>query len=91
LIIYATGRSYSLDPLANTVSPGDKPEIWPIVQGHNTPVEVSPEEFREAMLQGMSSPAGGIMMFSDRSLLDDPRKLEVMRELYLIDSLSFSN
>ena len=74
-----------LDSLANTVSPGDKPAIWPIVQAHNTPAEVSPEEFREAMLQGISSPAGGIMMFSDRSLLDDPRKIEVMRELYLID------
>ena len=71
-----------LDSLANKVSPGDKPAIWPIVQAHNTPEEVSPEEFREAMLQGISSPAGGIMMFSDRSLLDDPRKIEVMRELY---------
>lgn len=74
-----------LDSLANKVSPGDKPAIWPIVQSHNTPEEVSPEEFREAMLQGISSPAGGIMMFSDRSLLDDPRKIEVMRELYLVD------
>ena len=73
-----------LDSVSDEVSPGQKPEIWPIVQAHNTPGEVSPGEFREVMLQGMSSPAGGIMMFSDRSLLEDTLKIEVMRELYLI-------
>ena len=60
----------------------DNPQCWPIVQAHNTPGEVSPEEFREAMMQGISSPAGGIMMFSDRSLLEDTLKIEVMKELY---------
>ena len=80
-----------LDSLAYTVSPGNEPEIWPIVQAHNTPDEVSPEEFREAMLQGISSPAGGIMMFSDRALLDDPRKIEIMRELYTADDIRASS
>ncbi|MBS0011356.1 MAG: hypothetical protein KFF49_08090 [Bacteroidales bacterium] len=74
-----------LDSLGKTVSPGNKAEIWPIVQAHNDPGEVTPEEFRKAMLQGISSPASGIMMFSDRALLQDPRKIDIMRELYVID------
>lgn len=72
-----------LDSVSQSVRPDGKPEIWPIVQAHNHPVEVSPEEFREAMRQGSSSPASGIMMFSDGALLQDPRKIEVMRAFYL--------
>jgi hypothetical protein len=37
------------------------------------------------MLHGSSSPSSGIMMFSDQSLLQDPRKIEVIKELYLTD------
>jgi hypothetical protein len=72
-----------LDSVCNSIHSENKPEIWPIVQAHNNPVEVSPAEFREAMLQGSSLPSSGIMMFSDVSLLQDPRKIEIMRELYL--------
>lgn len=71
-----------LDSVCNYVRPENKPEIWPIVQAHNDPEEVSPEEFREAMLQGSSSPASGIMMFSDRALLQDTNKIDIIRELY---------
>ncbi len=60
-----------------------KPLIWPIVQSHNNPQVVSPEEFREVMLEGSVYPGSGIMMFSDRSLLEDPGKIEVMKDLYL--------
>ncbi|MCC5928741.1 MAG: hypothetical protein JJU28_05805 [Cyclobacteriaceae bacterium] len=59
-----------------------KPLIWPIVQSHNNPANVSPEEFKEVMREGMKAPASGIMMFSDQSLLENPEKLEVMREIY---------
>jgi len=59
-----------------------KPQIWPIVQSHNNPGIVSPEEFREVMLEGSKAPASGIMMFSDQSLIEDLKKLEVMKELY---------
>jgi hypothetical protein len=58
------------------------PLVWPIVQAHNNPGVVTPEEFREVMLQGSSPPSSGIMMFSDQSLLQDPAKIEVMKELY---------
>jgi len=74
-----------LDSVSNSTRPENKPKIWPIVQAHNNPGEVSPEEFREAMLQGSSFPASGIMMFSDGALLQDPRKIEIMRELYLVE------
>lgn len=60
-----------------------KPQIWPIVQSHNNPGIVSPEEFREVMIQGSKFPASGIMMFSDQSLLEDREKITVMKELYL--------
>jgi hypothetical protein len=60
------------------------PKIWPIVQAHNNPGIISPEEFRQAMIEGSKSPSTGIMMFSDQSLLQDQKKIEVMKELYSI-------
>jgi hypothetical protein len=74
-----------LDSVRNSIRPENTPEIWPIVQAYNHPGEISPEEFREAMRQGSSFPSSGIMMFSDVALLQDPRKIEIMRELYLTD------
>jgi hypothetical protein len=75
-----------LDSVSNSIRPGNKPQIWPIVQAHNTPGEVNPSEFREAMLHGSAFPSSGIMMFSDRALLEDPRKIEIIKELYLGNS-----
>lgn len=59
------------------------PQIWPIVQSHNNPGIVSPEEFRQVMIEGSKAPASGIMMFSDQSLVEDPKKIQVMKELYI--------
>lgn len=59
------------------------PGIWPIVQAHNQPGIISPEEFREVMINGAREPSTGIMMFSDVSLHDDPDKIMVMKDLYL--------
>lgn len=60
----------------------ENPIIWPIVQAHNNPGVVSPEEFRQVMIEGSKKPSSGIMMFSDQSLVSEPEKLKVMRELY---------
>lgn len=60
----------------------DKPLVWPIVQAHDNPTEVSPEEFRQVMIEGSKPPSTGIMMFSDRSLLDNREKIDVMRQFY---------
>lgn len=59
-----------------------KTQIWPIVQSHNNPGIVSPEEFRQVMIEGSKTPSSGIMMFSDQSLVEDPQKIKVMKELY---------
>lgn len=61
----------------------NKPLVWPIVQAHDSPVEVSPEEFLQVMVEGSKPPSTGIMMFSDRSLLDNPEKIDVMRQFYI--------
>ena len=60
----------------------NKPLVWPIVQAHDSPVEVSPDEFRQVMMEGSKPPSTGIMMFSDRSLLDNREKIDVMRQFY---------
>ena len=59
-----------------------RPKIWPIVQAHNKPGIITAEEFREVMVNGAHAPSSGIMMFSEVSLLQDPDKIEVMKELY---------
>lgn len=56
--------------------------IWPIVQSHNNPGIISPEEFEEVMKEGMKAPSSGIMMFSDQSLVENPEKIKVMKKLY---------
>ena len=70
-----------LGDLTNAGEKG-KPQIWPIVQSHNNPGMVSPEEFRKVMLEGSKPPASGIMMFSDQSLIENPEKVKVMKELF---------
>ncbi|HEX5668494.1 MAG TPA: hypothetical protein VFX73_06795 [Chitinophagaceae bacterium] len=59
-----------------------QPLVWPIVQAHNKPGIITPEEFRTVMQEGSKSPSSGIMMFADGSLLEDPEKLRVMKALY---------
>jgi hypothetical protein len=58
-------------------------QIWPIVQAHNNPGIVSPEEFRQVMSEGSKPPSSGIMMFSDQSLVEEPEKIKIMKEFYL--------
>lgn len=56
--------------------------IWPIVQAHNKPGVITTEEFREVMWNGSRAPATGIMMFTLHTLMGEPGKLEVMKDLY---------
>lgn len=66
----------------SVVSGKREPLIWPIVQAHNKPGVVTIEEFRSVMWNGSRAPASGIMMFTVNTLVDEPAKLEVMRDLY---------
>lgn len=67
--------------LENTM-PSKEPLVWPIVQAHDKPGTVSPQEFLEALKEGSQVPSSGIMMFSEQSLLENPDKLKVMQEFY---------
>lgn len=70
-----------LEWLGNTIdSPG--PLVWPIVQAHNKPGIVTPEEFGKALREGSRAPASGIMMFSEQSLLENREKIKVMKDFY---------
>jgi hypothetical protein len=73
-----------IDWLDNLTGAGEKgkPLVWPIVQAHNNPGIVTPEEFRKVMTEGSRPPSTGIMMFSDQALLQDPEKIEVMKQFY---------
>lgn len=64
------------------VMDSSRPLVWPIVQAHNKPGIVSPEEFGKALQAGSQAPASGIMMFSEQSLLENPAKIEVMQDFY---------
>ena len=64
------------------ITDGGKPMVWPIVQAHNKPGTVTTEEFRHVMWNGSRAPASGIMMFTLHSLIGEPAKLEVMKDLY---------
>ena len=61
---------------------GEKPLIWPIVQAHNKPGVITTEEFRQVMWNGSRAPSSGIMMFTLHTLISEPGKLEVMKDLF---------
>jgi hypothetical protein len=56
--------------------------IWPIVQAHNNPGIVSPEEFHQVLMEGSKSPSSGIMMFSAESIAEEPEKIEALKKFY---------
>jgi len=55
-------------PVQSGLNPFSSTLIWPIVQAHNSPGTVSPEEFHQVLMEGAKSPASGIMMFSAESI-----------------------
>ncbi len=58
------------------------PKVWPIVQAHDSPEMVTPEEFSTVLNGGLSHCASGVMMFTTRSIADSQEKLEVMKKVY---------
>lgn len=60
----------------------EKYQVWPIVQAHNDPYEISAEEFGEVMNYGLQDPATGVMMFTSHSVAESAEKIEVMRKIY---------
>jgi dienelactone hydrolase len=64
------------------IRPDFGPRLWPIVQAHNDPGVISPAEFARVMELGASAASTGVMMFTIRSVADDPQKMEVMKRIY---------
>lgn len=59
-----------------------RPKIWPIVQAHNDPAPITADEFEQVLRAGMAGRSTGVMMFTARSVAEDPQKMAVMRRLY---------
>jgi hypothetical protein len=74
----------SVEWLSRTVnlSAGKPPLIWPIVEAYNDPGDASAAEFREALTQGRSGGATGVMMFTIGAVAKDPAQMRVLKELY---------
>lgn len=57
------------------------PLVWPIVQAHDEP-RVTPEEFEQVLRYGTSGRSTGVMMFTIRSVAEDPGKMAAMKRVY---------
>ena len=58
------------------------PKVWPIVQAHNDPEVISAEEFGVVLKGGLAGQSTGVMMFTTRSIAEDPGKVEMMKAIY---------
>lgn len=60
----------------------DKPRIWPIVQAHDDPDVIPPEEFEAALHAGLAGGATGVMMFTLGSVAQSDGKMAVLKRVY---------
>jgi len=60
----------------------NRAKIWPIVQAHNEPYEISADEFEKVLRLGVSGAATGVMMFTAQSVASDDAKMHVLRRVY---------
>ena len=61
---------------------GKAPHLWPIVQAHNEPGKVTAAEFEQVLRLGTAGPSSGVMMFTIRSVAEDPEKMKVLQRVY---------
>ena len=59
-----------------------RPEVWPIVQAHNSPGVIPAAGFERAMRLGAGARATGIMVFTASAVAADPAKLDALQRLY---------
>jgi uncharacterized lipoprotein YddW (UPF0748 family) len=65
------------------------PKVWPIVQAHNDPGNVSAKAFKSALKGGLAGKSSGVMMFTTNAVAEDKGKTKVMKDLYRsLDTLS---
>lgn len=58
------------------------PQVWPIVQAHDDPGVVSPDEFTTVLQGGLADCSTGVMMFTTRSVAESPDKIKVLKQVY---------
>ena len=64
------------------VKEGSYPKVWPIVQAHNSPGEITSEEFKTVLKGGLAGKSSGVMMFTTSAVAEDQGKTEVMKKIY---------
>lgn len=68
--------------LGRTVAGPLAPRIWPIVQAHDEPREITAAEFSRVLQLGRGGGATGVMMFTIGSVANNPEKMRVVKGLY---------
>jgi len=58
------------------------PKVWPIVQAHNDPEAISPQEFETVLMGGLAGKSSGVMMFTSHAVAQDEGKTQVMKKVY---------
>lgn len=64
------------------ITEGSFPKVWPIVQAHNDPGNISADEFEKVLRYGAGGKATGVMMFTSYSVAEDEKKIGVMKKVY---------
>ncbi len=64
------------------ITDGKFPKVWPIVQSHNDPGNISADEFEKVLRYGAGGGATGVMMFTSYSVAEDEMKIETMKKVY---------
>jgi len=57
--------------------------IWPIIQVHDDPYDITEDEFQSLFLYGAAGDATGIMVFTSASIAEDAEKARLLQTIYL--------
>ena len=64
------------------IATGTFPQVWPIVQAHDSPGVVTEQDFETVLSGGLARCSGGVMMFTTRAVAEKEGKLEVVGRVY---------
>ena len=64
------------------INPDDEIKIWPIVQASDKPRTIPPEELESILRNAASGARTGVMMFTGKSVRENPEKTETVKRLY---------
>lgn len=64
------------------IEKGSFPKVWPIVQAHDSPRVISPDEFETVLRHGLSAQSTGVMMFTASSIAENQGKKAILKRVY---------